>query len=889
MKAHWRWLTLAGILAVCVMAAPAGAEVATAAAPEPSQPARVTGPTTPVSSTSAAPAASEWVLPAPTSDGIPTPEAEAENLKLFGEGFFAGAPTNFTVAPDVPIPANYRLGKNDKLRIRFWAPAIAEETHEVTINKDGVVVIPGIGDVRAAGLSQDQFRQHLGQLLREQLKNVSFTADLIDTRSITVFVTGAAKRPGSYTVKAESNLFNVIYAAGGAAPEGSLRTVQLRRHNRTVATMDVYQFLTGGALGPDVMLEDQDVVVFPIAEARVTVGGEVARPAIYVVTEGTRVADVLALAGGMKASAYPRILRLRRIEEGRRVERTLDAQALSADRNHADNLLVRAGDMLTLENVTRQVRERVSIRGNVSFPGDYAIERVPTAKALLTLGHPRIGTYWQRADLTRVLPDGTPVIIPLPLKDILDEKTADVPLDEFDEIVVYLSDDKAIVPLATIEGAVKHPATYRVADGMRVSDLMFAAGGALQDASNTVAHLYRRVGPNDFKITRISPAEASTGAKGDTNPVLQDGDRLVIYHQNEVEYRYDKVQAVGELQKPGEYKTYEGMTLYDLILLAGGPTAQASGTVEVAVPVFDEKSNKRTDVKNFSLTDVMGGKAREEAITPGMLVSLPRREDKLTQPYKVELRGRFRRPGTYALLFEGEDLASLIQRAGGFTEDADPFGLSLTRTKEKMLSAATAEQVKTVMQTMDQLLPPLKSDQGNGSTTNLIDAQSNWNLPLLSNGNSGQKVLLVSPRRLTGMQSNNRIGFHLEDRQSYTSRLGKLSLCDGDLVEVPRLSDVVQVLGAVQSPGPVLFNASWSPARYINSAGGGAPDADPKRSVVIKVAGGVRPLSEAKTLDPGDVIVMASKHQIIQPPLQRGFRDVLYNILGVALVVRSLR
>ncbi|NLC56664.1 MAG: hypothetical protein GX774_07510 [Armatimonadetes bacterium] len=828
--------------------------------------------------------------PAPTSEGRPSPAADAQNLKLFGFDFFDAAPAGDTVAPDVPIPAGYRLGENDQVRIRYWAPAITETTVEAAVSRNGFVVLPGLGQVTAGGLTREQFRQRVGQRLREHYKNVSFTVELVETRTITVFVTGAARRPGRYTVKAEANLFNVIYAAGGASPEGSLRQVILRRRNRQVATMDVYQFLTAGELPAETLMAEQDVVVFPVAGARVTVGGEVARPAIYEVLENDRVADVLTLAGGMKASAYPRILRLRRVEEGRRVERTLDAQALMADRTHADNVVLRDGDILTLENVSSQVRDRVSVRGNVSFPGDYSIQRAATAKALLTEARPRVGTYWQRADLTRMLPDGTPVVIPLPLKDLLDGKAEDVPLQDLDEIVVYRSDEKAIVPLATVEGAVKHPATFRLGDGMRVSDLLFAAGGVLQEASEGIAHLYRRVGPNDFQIIRIAPKEALAG-NPEANLVLQDEDRLVIYRQKEVEYRYDKVTAVGELQRPGELTVYQGMTLYDLILLAGGPTNQAAGTVEVAIPVTNGDAKERAEVKTFPLEEVMGGKHREEPVVAGMLVSLPRRADRLTQPPKVELKGRFRRPGTYALLHEGEDLQSLIARAGGLAEDADPFGISLTRTREKMLSAASAEQIRTVMQAMDQLLPATASPDGNSQTpdTQILETGSPSGLPLLGGSTRVDRVLLVSPRRLTGMPSNTRIGFQLEDREAYLSRMGKICLCDGDVVEVPRLSDVVQVLGAVQSPGPVFFNEKWTPKQYISSAGGGAPDADLKRSVVIKVTGGVRPFREAKRIDPGDVIVVASKHQVIQPPVQRSYRDVLFDLLGVALVVRGLR
>jgi hypothetical protein len=134
------------------------------------------------------------------------------------------------------------------------------------------------------------------------------------------------------------------------------------------------------------------------------------------------------------------------------------------------------------------------------------------------------------------------------------------------------------------------------------------------------------------------------------------------------------------------------------------------------------------------------------------------------------------------------------------------------------------------------------------------------------------------------MPTGNRISFSLEDRKSYLSRLGKVNLADGDVVEVPRRSDVVQVLGAVQSPGPIFYQEGLSASDYLRRAGGGAADADKKRAVVIKVSGAVQPLSQTRIIDRGDVIVVGSKYQTIEPPRRRKIGDYLADILGLAFV-----
>jgi len=506
----------------------------------------------------------------------------------------------------------------------------------------------------------------------------------------------------------------------------------------------------------------------------------------------------------------------------------------------------------------------------------------------LNEARPRIGTYWERADLLRMLPDGTPVVIAIPVRQLLDGKADDIPLGDLDELVVYTTDERVIIPLVTVEGAVKHPASYRMTAGMHVSDLLFISGGLLHDASNKVAHLYRRVGPNDYKIIRIAPAQTLKGGAQD-NPVLQDEDRLVVYSEKDIAFKAEKVIVLGEVQHPGEYRVFQGLTLYDLLLQAGGPTDMASGTLEVAVPVTDIDGRNRTEVKEFKLAEIMGGAHGDDPVTASMMVSLPRQGDKLTHPRQVELKGQFKRPGIYALLSDDETLASVIERAGDFTEDSDPFGVSLTRDREKMLSKASTEQVKTILSAMDQLLPPLDKTPGQSNTANMMDVDAPSISALTVAAPHTEKVLLVSPRRLTGMPTSNRIGFSMEDRKSYIDRLGKVRLADGDTIEVPRKSQVVQVLGAVQSPGPVFYQPGYTGNDFVNRAGGMSPDADIKRAVLVKVSGTVQPLARTKDIDPGDVIVVPSKYQVVQPPTQHRLEDTLMNILGVALVVRGLQ
>ena len=167
------------------------------------------------------------------------------------------------------------------------------------------------------------------------------------------------------------------------------------------------------------------------------------------------------------------------------------------------------------------------------------------------------------------------MVLPLPLKALLDGKAADVTLQDHDELVVYESGEKAILPLAMVEGPVKHPASYQITKGMKIADLLFAAGGMSQEASNTVAHLYRRTrgwkrahSPRDPGTSRRGRPRAEHRTAGQRPagavPAGRGGSAA-----RQGEYRR------GKCARPGEYRVYQGLTLYDLLIMAGGPTEES--------------------------------------------------------------------------------------------------------------------------------------------------------------------------------------------------------------------------------------------------------------------------------------------------------------------------
>src|SRR3569832_308183 len=73
-----------------------------------------------------------------------------QKLKPFGYDLFAGSPTTFAPAADIPVPADYVIGPGDSIQVQLFGKENNEYTLPVT--RDGSVNFPGIGPVLVAGL-----------------------------------------------------------------------------------------------------------------------------------------------------------------------------------------------------------------------------------------------------------------------------------------------------------------------------------------------------------------------------------------------------------------------------------------------------------------------------------------------------------------------------------------------------------------------------------------------------------------------------------------------------------------------------------------------------------------------------------------------------------------
>jgi protein involved in polysaccharide export with SLBB domain len=200
---------------------------------------------------------------------------------------------------------DYQLGPGDGLSVHLWGGE-ADLDYPVTVNPQGRVFLPRLGEVRAAGMTPRELEAALQRVVTRRSAAMRVLVLLVQPRYIKVFASGQIASPGVYTIPAETRLSEVLRLAGGISENGSLRHVSVSHADNSASSVDLYKFAYGGELTQNPKLHAGDKVLVPMIARRVAMLGQVIRPGLFELTDGDTVASLLDLAGGPSSEAAVR-------------------------------------------------------------------------------------------------------------------------------------------------------------------------------------------------------------------------------------------------------------------------------------------------------------------------------------------------------------------------------------------------------------------------------------------------------------------------------------------------------------------------------------------------------------------------------------------------------
>lgn len=533
------------------------------------------------------------------------PKSIQKSSGLFGSDFFRLQAGVFTQSSFGPVPDDYVIGVGDQVVVDVWGDV--EFRLERIVDRDGTIILPKGGRILCSGRSLTQLRSAVRERLSQSYSGLANDAgegttfldvSLGKLRAIRVFVIGEATQPGAYELSSISTIFTALYAAGGPNSNGSMRDIRLMRGDRSLASLDVYDYLLRGDRSNDLMLKEYDTILIPPRGKTVTLAGSVRRPLTYELKEGEDLTALLRFGAGFTATAAPEILHLVRVlPPAERLPGSPDRMQIDIPMDVGTDRPLDSrqaklldADSISVAAVSGRLENWVEVQGAVKRPGRYQYIQDMDVVALLDMA----GQTWpdlleQRAALDRVALDGTFQSRDLPLGAILAGKAEKVVLQPRDVIRVYSKWDLQDRYQVVISGEVRAPGSFPFREGMTLRDLVLKAGGLRESVDSLRVEISRPrpqamgsrdpqgPGPRTVDVIEVSLGRDFLTAQ--TSLPLQPHDHVMIRRLPWWESQRSAVLS-GDVLYPGEY-ALEGprMTVSDLIARAEGlrPTAYREG------------------------------------------------------------------------------------------------------------------------------------------------------------------------------------------------------------------------------------------------------------------------------------------------------------------------
>ena len=201
------------------------------------------------------------------------------DLKRFGPGFFNTYQSTFMPINEPNFASDYIVDAGDSLRLQFTGSK--KESLSAIIQKDGSINIPEAGKMTIAGLSLLEASESIQAYIDENFIGLKSHVTLTNMRNISVLVIGNATKPGVYTFNGGSNVLSVLHATGGINNRGSFRSILIKRNNKVIDNIDLYDVLINGNLRFKHGLRSGDAVVVSSKGGEVSVSAGIANPGIY--------------------------------------------------------------------------------------------------------------------------------------------------------------------------------------------------------------------------------------------------------------------------------------------------------------------------------------------------------------------------------------------------------------------------------------------------------------------------------------------------------------------------------------------------------------------------------------------------------------------------------
>ncbi len=603
--------------------------------------------------------------------------------------------------------------------------------------------------------------------------------------------------------------------------------------------------------------------------------GDVARPGAYTIGSFATITDALLIAGGPSPIGSLRGVELKR--KGKIVT-TFDLYDLLLRGDKSKDAMLQAGDVVFVP-VTGPL---VGIAGNVKRPAIYELKGRQDLHTVIELAGGILPTaYTQQIQVERVVKNERQVVIDLDDRRL--SAARDFMLSEADLVKVFNIADKE-ENVVFLSGNVKRPGKYEFRSGMRVKQLIREINDLEYETHLDYALIKRMALPGSKSENELIPFNLGRlllEKDQSQNIELKPQDSVYVFSKW---FFADKpgITVEGGVRNGGEFDLIENLTVRDAVLLAGGVTRDAS-LEDVELYRMDKATNKRI-IERVNLKKALEGDPGHNVVLRDFDRVTVKKIHGVKEERIIAVNGEVAHPGRYAVQ-RGERLSSVLERAGGYSENAYLKGAVFTRTRVKQM------QQKAMEEMVRRLERELYAESSVVESTGSMEAKK---LELQQRKQFVDSMKKIEP---TGRMSVKLVHLRLLKGSAFD-----IEVENGDELTIPTKNSVVSVTGAVMSQGSFVYLDEMDYKDYVDIAGGYTRYADKGNTFVLKVDGTARRVNggfmnwnqsnsrwelaafseDQGKLDSGDTIIVPEKLERIA--WLREFKDWTQMLMQISVI-----
>jgi protein involved in polysaccharide export with SLBB domain len=724
------------------------------------------------------------------------------SLERFGAKFFENRNGDLSTSG---VPDDYILSTGDSLKISVYG--LSEYEGELEINKDGKIIIPQVGALTIRGLKYKVAKGMIYNKLQATYPNTAINITIGNTSPFSVSVVGEVKKPGLYTVNALSKVKDALSLANGISEIGSMRNIEIKRHGKVVATFDLYELLRGGKENGDVYLYPGDVIFVPTAKKIVSLDGNVKSPALYELKNNETFKNLLDISGGVNSDTT-KTIKVFRSENG--VRRLFEAQ-------QNEKVILQDGDKIVVGKISDVTDNQVYLFGNIYKNESVSIIKDDTVGSLFKRLFDFYGIekiLMSNTDMSYFLVKRVdqntlePKILSGNLSSaIKGDKTLDIQLQSEDKIFIFNQAMTQDIKYISVNGEVLRSGKFKYFNGMKLIDALMVAGTKKESDLNKIKVVSLK-SDNTYDIKYYDFESA--------NSVFLNSYDSVSITNFENDERAEKITIKGSVVTEGTYIYSKGLTINNLINLAGGLRQNANKEYFELVSYKIENGIRKHDVKVINFQEAM---EKQLSLNPFDEVMI-RQVSQWNETRTITLKGEVKFPGVYTIM-PGEKLSSVLKRAGGLNPTAFVEGAVFTRVDiQKLQQDAFKKQLDDLESSMLYLSSQPDEAGKTGSSAEMLQILDSIRK------RAAETVMLG---RLSIKLSKNLVDF---EKTPYD-----VVLKGGDTLVIPEMEQSVAIMGEVMNTTAVTYvegNEVWD---YINQAGGLKESADDEGVFMVKANG----------------------------------------------------